>query len=129
MTNQETSPRNHGGDLPDPDYDFFDYISDCLQNYDLSKLDNNQEDFIRYMDLCRNYSWDIPSALPCDHLDDIGIDDFPMHHRNWADPQQYPNLASYVLADNHAWDIIDLHFKDIHGLDLTDPAINWNFDT
>jgi hypothetical protein len=115
------------------DFDFFDYISDCLQNYDLSKLDNNQEDFFRYMDLCRNYAWDIPSAMPCDHLNDLGIDDFPMHHYTGADLPEYrlnyPKLLPYVEEAIEVWKKITIHFKDIHGLDLTDSAINWNFDT
>lgn len=117
----------------DPDYDFFDYISDCLQNYNLSKLDNHQNDFVYYLDLCRSHAWDIPSAMPCDHLDDLQIDDFPMHHYTEADLPEYsrdwPSLLPHVEGAIEIWKRLNDHFKLIHGLDLTDDRINWNFDT
>lgn len=86
----------------------------------------SQAQFVIFLNLCRNASWDIPSALLliCDHTplfsdkDFPRFDLFPMHR----EPQSYwDNL--------NPWPIIDSHFKDIHNLDLTDSHINWNFDT
>jgi len=96
---------------------FFDYISDKIQDYDISLI-NNQDDLVLYLDLTRRLSWDIPSALPCNHLDL----EIPMHR---------PAHDNYDKTNPlfHDWDFIDSHFKFIHHLDLTDSRINWSFDT
>lgn len=90
-----------------------------------------QDEAVQLLEAARNASWDIPSILGtiCQHQTLTIYNDFPMHHRNWADPNDYPNLRDYVEADNGAWDLIDQHFKEVHHIDLTDERINWSFDT
>ena len=103
-------------------------LSKVRQIYGMDNVELTQDELIEWLTGTANHSWDIPSALGmiCSHLD---IDAFPMHHRDWADPKEYPSLASYVMADNAQWDILDHHFAQEHSLDLTDERINWSFDT
>lgn len=77
-----------------------------------------QDQFVRLFEIYRNDSWDIPSALMaiCSGLT------IAILHR---DTKDYPRPNS-LIAD---WDIVDLHFKIVHRLDLTDHRINWSFDT
>lgn len=98
---------------------FWDYISARIEDYDQRRLDNHQDDFVLYLDLTRRLSWDIPSAIFCAHLDR----EVPMHHR--TEPGEYP--ATNPLF--YSWQELEAHFKEVHGLDLTDPRINWSFDT
>jgi len=76
-----------------------------------------QEDLELWLELTRRMSWDIPSALPCDHtlLDEDG---------NIFD-------TGYVMhRDDPGFDTILVpHFKEVHHLDLTSDKINWSFDT
>lgn len=96
--------------------DLFDQLNDLLTNYDPSRLDHDQENFILYLDIARRISWDIPSALGCDHIDK----ELPMHRHT----DDYPSMLLFA-----EWNFIDDHYKDIHGLDLKDSRINWSFDT
>lgn len=110
-------------DMDDPNYDQQrNSLEDILPSGNIALT---QDQFIHFMDLALNDSWDIPSALGtiCHHTvfdpkDFPNFDIFPMHR----EPQSY-------WDDLNPWPLIDLHFKDIHGLDLADPRINWHFDT
>lgn len=75
-----------------------------------------QEELICFLALTKSAAWDIPSALGtlCTHLD---MDYFPMHRHHL-----FPEADPY-------WVTLDPHFKKIHGLDLKDDLIRWNFDT
>lgn len=84
-----------------------------------------QDEAVDFINSSRDSSWDIPSALIfiCDHhivnpgSSSSWPDDFPMHR------------SSLWPENDRIWDLIDQHFKDIHFLDLSDPRINWDFDT
>lgn len=79
-----------------------------------------QDQAVDFLNSTRESSWDIPSALGslCSHPYP-DIDDFPMHR----DTQAYwPNTFQ-------PWPNIDLHFKEVHHIDLSDFRINWSFDT
>jgi hypothetical protein len=95
---------------------FWDSITEFIEEIPFTDLDNDQDDFVLYMDLTRRLSWDIPSALSCPHPES---DDVPMHR----DPVYWPE----DFTDR--WPAIDQHHKEAHGLDLTDSRINWSFDT
>jgi hypothetical protein len=99
------------------DEDLFDQLNDFLLNYDTSKLINDQENFVLWMDLTQRLSWDIPSALP---FDIPGDKEAPMHR----DTKDY--FDNDLIAE---WEAIDRHYKENYGLDLTDHRINWSFDT
>jgi hypothetical protein len=120
----------------DEEYQLLDALSNFLQEYDTDLLNNNQEDFLLYLDTARNLAWDIPSAFPCDHLQDLGLefgDEAPMHHYVEADldefKKKWPSLVPGVKAAIKFWEAANIHFKEVHGLDLTDDRINWQFDT
>lgn len=89
-------------------------------------FDNDQASLIHFLDISRNLAWDIPSVLGniCghDHQDDERLGPLP------SDPPMHRDFQ-YFPQDKPVWDILDLHFKERHGLDLSHPAINWNFDT
>jgi len=97
------------------EFDFHNYLSDKIADYDFARLDNNQESLEDYLEAARQLSWDIDSALahPC-HKDP-----------EWDCPD-----IMYEPDPNDPTDkrIID-HFKELHGLDLLSPTINWSFDT
>jgi hypothetical protein len=101
--------------------DFHDLVNSFLSQIDfdyflLGDKEERQLNFIAYLHLCRDYSWDIASALShhCDNPIDIDI----MYN---------PNGTDYRPQDEEDRLVIN-HFKD-HDLDLTDPNINWDFDT
>jgi len=99
------------------EFDFHSYINDKIADYsnDFSKFDNNQGNFEDYLSLTRSWSWDIDSALahscPADEAWDC------------PDIMYEPDPKDETDAR-----IID-HFKEVHGLDLLSPTINWSFDT
>ena len=104
--------------------DFRDKINDALGEAPIFTF-GKQRDFRTFMDLTKNLSWDIPSALMaiCAHEVIMGEEwsefgEFPMHR----EPQPY-------WDGQNPWPIIDRHFEEVHHLDLTDPQINWSFDT
>jgi hypothetical protein len=83
----------------------------------------DQDRLVKYLNWARNRAWDIPSALmvicstppPQDGLDPyLG---FPMHR------------SSYWPEADPFWKVLDDHFRQVHSLDLSDPRIDWNFDT
>jgi len=79
-----------------------------------------QDELVEFLEITREQSWDIPSAMMhlCDqdYSDDAGYE-FPMH-RNGLWP-----------IEEAAWPKIAVHFKEVHGLDIDDLMINWSFDT
>lgn len=97
----------------------------------------NQNQFVRYMDLVREMSWDIPSALMavCSHgSDDSDEVPFFMHRPAWrihAEGGRGPDglFPIEYEQDNNFWEVTDQHFGEVHGLDLKDSRINWKFDT
>ena len=98
--------------------DFWEEFSEFLGNFDTSRLDNDQDNFNLYMELTRMASWDIPSALPCNHQDR----EIPMHRPAYDDYDEKNEL--FV-----SWKELDKHFKEVHGINLQDKKINWSFDT
>lgn len=114
------------------DGNFWDYISEKISDYNPELLDNCQDDFCTYLFLTKELSWDIPSALPCTH----DREEPPMHHRTEEDIAFYrnrypdlPNLIATVEWEVQWWKEATIHYKEVHGLDLTDTRINWSFDT
>lgn len=103
--------------------DLFARLNDLLLDIGPGELDNDQDNFVLFLDLARRNAWDLPSALGCDHdiFDRTEFPNFditPMHR----EPQSYWDGLN-------PWPIIDRHFAEVHSLDLTDKRINWSFDT
>lgn len=87
----------------------------------------SQDDLVRFLDVARRSSWDIPSALMfvCGHLD--GDEYFWMHRphlRKGADPYDESKWD-----DLSKWEPADKHFLEVHGWNLKDERIDWSFDT
>lgn len=100
---------------------------------DMGGLDElTQDQMITFLELTRNMSWDIPSALMqlCSHLDG---EEYFMHRvsdKEKAD-MGYPRADSAYQgpASVSEWSVVDNHFKEVHGWDMNDKRINWEFDT
>jgi hypothetical protein len=103
-------------------FDFLDSLDDQFQDH-LADLPfpTTQDELLLYLDLCREDSWDIASALP--HPCPTEPNGF-FH----TDIMYNPNGDQYRTQDEEDRLVI-AHFKDIHNLDLTDEKINWSFDT
>lgn len=89
-------------------------ITDCLADIPFSLFDNDQDLFNQYLETTRTSSWDIASALSHNDFD--------------TDIMYNPNGHLGHPPDKEDLEAID-HFREIHGLDLSDPRINWSFDT
>ena len=87
----------------------------------------NQDEFVRFLDLVRNMSWDIPSALMavCGHGGDGEEGIYFFMHR--GSPEEHAKYLSWPALEE--WEPADKHFKEVHELDLKDERINWSFDT
>ena len=99
------------------EYEFDHYIGQAIADYDLTfdKFNNRQDSFKLYLFFTKELSWDIDSALAHDCTKDP----------DWNNPDIMYEPNPEDPTDKR---IID-HFKELHGLDLLDPTINWSFDT
>lgn len=92
-------------------------MEQLIRNHSLDDL--TQDQMVKFLDLTRNMSWDIPSALMalCSHLD---ADEYYYMHRP---------AMEYSGGFQGNWEPADKHFKEVHGWDMDDPRIDWSFDT
>lgn len=109
-------------------------MDELMRDHELN--DFTQDQMIKFLDLTRNMSWDIPSALMalCSHLDE---DEYYFMHRLTAEErkkydEKYPQPAPSGWAGPAGpdrWAPADKHFTEVHGWDMSDKRINWSFDT
>ena len=98
-------------------------VEETVTNHDLDGL--SQDQMVKFLDLTRNMSWDIPSALGalCSHLD---IDEYYFMHRPaW----KWNEETKHHEDDEDLWVPADTHFKEVHDWDMSDKRIDWGFDT
>lgn len=91
-----------------------------------------QDQLVHFLKLTRELAWDIPSALSavCSHLD---MDEYYFMHRIPKEEAK-KSVEKYGEGGYHPasvadWEPADKHFKEVHGWDMNDERINWEFDT
>lgn len=94
-----------------------DKVNEAEQKLNFDDL--TQDQMVKFLDLARNMSWDIPAALGelCSHLD---MDEYYYMHRP---------AMKYSDGFQGDWEPADNHFKEVHGWDMNDKRIDWSFDT
>lgn len=97
--------------------DFYEIVSEHIED-DVAHV-KTQDDLTLWLELVRKLAWDIPSALSslCSHELWPGFDWGYFMHK--GDSQ----------FDDGDWGRIENHFQSAHNWDLSDPHINWSFDT
>lgn len=103
------------------EYGLSHFIGSFLSRLPHNYFNNDQRQFIDYLDLCRESAWDIASALSHSCSTDEGFSTDIMYNPN------NPPTGSKVLNEEDQ-EVID-HYREVHGIDLTDHRINWSFDT